>query len=604
MSGFVGIISAGGAPPDRPLLERMAAALAFRGPDATHITTQPGAGFVFTFLRTGPTPQFPQQPVTLDNRLWLIGDVRLDGREDLRRKLEQHGASISRTATDEELILHAYQKWGEQSFPDLIGDYAVALWDSIARRLLCLRDLIGSRPFFYAHVSGQLIFSNTLNAIRFAPKVSAELDRHFIADFLLQESCPDLARTAFQDISRLPPSHLLSYSRDNLGVRRFTSLPIEEPLVFKRQEEYVEQFRALFETAVRDRLPHHESAIFLSGGMDSTSIAATAVACVTKSHSPIRLYAFAVNSCPLLDDPEAPLASLVAGSLGIPIQTVSFAKSPPCEGWGARALHVPEPYSDPFLLSQRKLHQQVAARSRVAWWGFGGDELLSGQSWPYLVYLLRRARFLEIAGSFGIYLLKHRRIPLLRGGFRARFLRWTGRAPRANDCPRWIQPRFAEQHHLRQRWVELQQPPKFLEHPFQPRAHGGLDNGIWASALEYQDASWTRSPYFVSHTVPGPTATTLSIAYSAVPWCAEKHILREAFRDELPEQIRTRRKTPLVCDPLLLWATKRRWRPSPLSNPAHQISDFVDWDEVRSALRADSPSSFLLVYGLICVRSL
>jgi hypothetical protein len=338
--------------------------------------------------------------------------------------------------------------------------------------------------------------------------------------------------------------------------------------------------------------------------MDSTSIAATAVACVTKSHSPIRLYAFTVNSCPLLDDPEAPLASLVAGSLGIPIQTVSFAKSPPCEGWGARALHVPEPYSDPFLLSQRKLHQQVAARSRVAWWGFGGDELLSGQSWPYLVYLLRRARFLEIAGSFGIYLLKHRRIPLLRGGFRARFLRWTGRAPRANDCPRWIQPRFAEQHHLRQRWVELQQPPKFLEHPFQPRAHGGLDNGIWASALEYQDASWTRSPYFVSHTVPGPTATTLSIAYSAVPWCAEKHILREAFRDELPEQIRTRRKTPLVCDPLLLWATKRRWRPSPLSNPAHQISDFVDWDEVRSALRADSPSSFLLVYGLICVRSL
>jgi asparagine synthase (glutamine-hydrolysing) len=183
----------------------MAAALAFRGPDATHVTTQPGAGFVFTFLRTGPAPQSSQQPCTLDGRLWLIGDVRLDGRDNLRRKLEQHGASIPSTATDEELILHAYQKWGEQSFPDLIGDYAVALWDSIARRLLCLRDLIGSRPFFYAHVSGQLIFSNTLNAIRFAPKVSAELDRHFIADFLLQESCPDLARTAFQDISRLPP---------------------------------------------------------------------------------------------------------------------------------------------------------------------------------------------------------------------------------------------------------------------------------------------------------------------------------------------------------------------------------------------------------------
>src|SRR5438067_701845 len=101
MSGYAGIISADNAPPDRDLLGRMAAALAFRGPDATHITAQSSAGFVFTFLRTGPAPQSSQQPVTLDGRIWLIGDVRLDGRDDLRRKLEQHGASIPSMVTDE-----------------------------------------------------------------------------------------------------------------------------------------------------------------------------------------------------------------------------------------------------------------------------------------------------------------------------------------------------------------------------------------------------------------------------------------------------------------------------------------------------------------------
>src|SRR2546423_11000633 len=106
MSGYAGIISADNAPPDRDLLDRMAAALAFRGPDAMHITAQSGAGFVFTFLRTGPAPQSSQQPVTLDGRMWLIGDVRLDGRDDLRRKIEQHGVSLTPTATDEELILH------------------------------------------------------------------------------------------------------------------------------------------------------------------------------------------------------------------------------------------------------------------------------------------------------------------------------------------------------------------------------------------------------------------------------------------------------------------------------------------------------------------
>src|SRR3954454_22707490 len=255
MSGYAAIISSDNAPPDRALLDRMAAALAFRGPDATHITTQPGAGFVFTFLKTGPAPQSPQQPVTIDAGVWLIGDVRLDGRDDLRRKLEQHGASLPSNATDEELILHAYQKWGEQSFADLIGDYAFALWDCTARRLLCLRDLIGSRPFFYAHVAGQLIFSNTLNIIRLTPQVSAELDRHFIGDFLLEGWCPDLACSAFRDIARLPPGHVLSYNEGAVTVRRFTSFPIEEPLLLKRPEDYVGRFRALLAQAVADRLP-------------------------------------------------------------------------------------------------------------------------------------------------------------------------------------------------------------------------------------------------------------------------------------------------------------------------------------------------------------
>ena len=124
MSGYAGIISPDNTPPDRALLDRMAADLAFRGPNATHVTTQPGADFVFTFLKTGPAPQSPQQPVTLDNRLWLIGDVRLNGRDDLRRKLEQHGASLPRTVTDEDLTLHFVSQFGIESLPELDGDFS------------------------------------------------------------------------------------------------------------------------------------------------------------------------------------------------------------------------------------------------------------------------------------------------------------------------------------------------------------------------------------------------------------------------------------------------------------------------------------------------
>jgi asparagine synthetase B (glutamine-hydrolysing) len=91
MSGFAGMVSAGGKPPDRQLLERMAARLAFRGADGTQISTRPGAGFCFTLLRSGPAAQSLAQPSTLDGRVWLIGDVRLDGSADLRRQIEQAG---------------------------------------------------------------------------------------------------------------------------------------------------------------------------------------------------------------------------------------------------------------------------------------------------------------------------------------------------------------------------------------------------------------------------------------------------------------------------------------------------------------------------------
>jgi len=120
----------------------------FADPMALTSQRKPGAGFCFTFLRTGPAPQCPSQPCSIDGRVWLIGDVRLDGRDDLRRKLEQHGDEIGLNVTDEELVLRAWHRWREDALPDLMGDYSFALWDAEARQLCCVRDLMGARPFF------------------------------------------------------------------------------------------------------------------------------------------------------------------------------------------------------------------------------------------------------------------------------------------------------------------------------------------------------------------------------------------------------------------------------------------------------------------------
>jgi len=113
-----------------------------------------------------------------------------------------------------------------------------------------------------------------LNTIRCAPDISSDLDNHFIGDFLLEGWNSDGVRTAFREVSRLPAAHRLRYASQEVRVSRYTSLPIEEPLQLKRNGEYVEQFNEVLEQAVVERLPCGPAAIFLSGGLDSTSVAA------------------------------------------------------------------------------------------------------------------------------------------------------------------------------------------------------------------------------------------------------------------------------------------------------------------------------------------
>jgi asparagine synthase (glutamine-hydrolysing) len=591
VSGFAGMVSLDGAPPDTRLLERMAQTLAFRGPDGTHITTKPGAGFCFTFLRTGPAPQCPSQPCSLDGRVWLLGDVRLDGRDDLRRKLEQHGDEIGRDVTDEELVLRAWRRWSEESFPVLIGDYSFALWDAEARQLYCARDLTGARPFFSAQAGNCLYFSNTLNAIRCAPEISGELDHHFIGDFLLQGWCSDPARSAFRDISRLTAGYALHYSSAGLHTRRFISLPIEEPHCFQREEEYVERFRELLEQAVRERLPDGSVAVLMSGGLDSTSVAAIAVEIEKESGSHASLRAHTVDYRPLFDDEEGYYASLAAEHLGIPIDILRGASFFPYEGWSDSKPRMPEPCHEPFFLLNNRQYERVWAHASVALTGFGGDDVLTGQAWPYLVYLLRRLSFGKIGKAFGGYILKHGRIPPLRAGFRARLQRLMGRSEPMPEYPSWLAPAFQEQQHLRDRWLELQQTRKYT-HPLHPIGHAGLSSGFWPSVLESDDAAWTDAAVEMRAPFLDQRLLRYLLRLPPVPWCMHKELLRQAMRGLLPEQIRTRLKAPLLGDPLKVRTESGRWSPLGLYEPALGIRMFVDWDHFNAIL-VDARSSDL-----------
>jgi len=590
MSGFAGIVCMDGSTPDPRLLERMAARLAFRGPDATHIWSQGGAGFCFTLLRTGPAPQSSEQPCTLDGRVWLLGDVRLDGRQDLRRQLEQGDEPFTAEVTDEELILRAWRRWGQEGLAKLNGDLSFALWDVTERRLLCVRDLLGARPFFYAQLADRLYFSNTLEVLRQVPGVSSNLDPQFIGDFLLQEWCGDGARTVYRDIHRLLPGHTLVYSGGGLCVRPYTDFLIEEPLYLKCPEEYVEQFQELLEMAVRDRLPRGQCGIFMSGGLDSTSVAAVACKIGKKNGASGPLRAYTIDCRPMFNDQEGILASLVAENLGMAIEILSGAYCLPYEGWEDSLRPTPEPCHDPFLLLSQRQYRQVQGHARVVLSGYGGDDILTGQAWPYLTHLFRERGFGTIVKTFGRYMLKHGRIPPLRGGFRVRLRRWMGRRNPLTEFPPWLDSNFVEQHDLRGRWRELQQSPR-TDHPLHPIAFAGLSGKFWASIFEAEDAGWTGVPVELRAPLLDQRLLRFLLRVPPVPWCVEKELLRKAMHGVLPEAVRARPKTPLLGDLIKLSIETKKWKPMPLPEPDGELRQFVDWEQLGTTLAKASGST-------------
>ena len=581
MSGFAGVISLDGAPPDGRLLERMAQTLAFRGPDGTHVTTKPGAGFCFTFLRTGPAPQCASQPCSLDGRVWLLGDVRLDGRDDLRRKLEQHGDEFDGVVTDEELVLRAWRRWQEHCLPGLIGDYSFALWDAEARHLWCARDLMGARPFFYAQAGNHLYFSNTLNAIRCAPDISTALDDHFIADFLLQGSCADTGRTAFRDIARLPAGHLLRYSKEELRIKRCISLQVEEPLWLNRSEEYVERFYGLVKQAVLDRLPYGPAAVLLSGGLDSTCIAGVAMRCAKETARSLSLRAYTFDCQPLFDDKEGVLATRAAMHLHIPIQICYQAAWLPFTGFEDSQI-TPEPSAEPYLALQREQNRRIALHARVVLTGYGGDGVLTGQAWPFLVYLLRTRRWLRATKDFGGYFLKHRRVPPLRAGFRSALHRLVHRPDPMDEYPQWLAPQFENDLLLRKRWLELQQTHRKL-HPLYPDAYETLSCGYWSGILECEEPAWHCTHVQSRAPLLDIRIQRFLLRVPPVPLCIDKELLRLSSNGMLPDEIRLRPKTPLAGDPVALQVKNGFWTPT-LGIPSQSILRFVDWPRLTASL--------------------
>jgi asparagine synthase (glutamine-hydrolysing) len=580
MSGIVGLLNLDGAPVDRDLLRGMTEFMAFRGPDAQESWVDGAVGFGHAMLRTTFEQERERQPCSLDGEVWITADARIDGRSELKQKLAARGRADLKAATDVELILHAYHAWGRDCVAHLLGDFAFAIWDGRERALFCARDHFGVKPFYYSQIGGSFVFSNTLNAVRLHPQVSADLNELAIADFLLFGYNQEPYTSTFAAIRRLPPAHTLLVQDGEIETRRYWTLPIEETVYYKRPEEYVERFQELFWQAVDDRLRTDSVGVFMSGGLDSTAVAAAAKELLSRRQPNHDLRAYTVVYDHLIPDEERYWSGLAANHLDIPIHHLAADEYEPWQGWDRPEQAYPEPMDTPFGAIAADQYREVVLHHRVALTGYGGDPAFY-PSQAYFVDLVRQFRFERVLSDAGRYFLAHRRLPPLYFGtwLRKRFRPAT----EAQKVPAWLNQRFADRLGLTERSAQNRQNGKG-EHPSRAEAFTFLADLFWTNLFEGLSPGVTQAGLEQRHPFFDVRLLRFLLRLPPAPWCVHKELLRRGLHGCLPEAIRLRPKTPLAGDPFLACLRKNR---ECLNQNLFTLScndSLINWQVLREAL--------------------
>ena len=589
----MGTFGRDGAPVDRPLLQSLTRSLSYRGPDACEVWADGPVGFGNTLLRTAYESLAENQPASLDRQFWITADARIDCRAELVAELTKAGRKIRQAAPDAELILHAYAAWGEACVQHLRGDFAFAIWDARRKALFCARDHFGVKPFYYAEVGSVFFFSNTLDCMRQHPEVSDALNDSAIADFLLFGLNCDQATTTFRDVLRLPPAHLLSVSPTGMRTERYWSAPTDGRIRYHRPDEYIEHFQSLMQSAVADRLRINRAGILLSGGLDSSSIAATARELSVKAGgtADLRAYTFVYDS--LIPDREGEHARTVAEFLRIPFRRFAMDGLQLFDRWNDPACVPPEPAEDPFVAALFDHYKAIGADCRAVLSGDGGDELMYFQMWPYTHDLLRNREWRRLLTEVPQF-LRLRQFP--SQGIRSRAQRALGKGP---AFPTWLAPDLTRRLGLEERWAAgTGGGTNAQEHPIVPKAHESVSSPRWSRVFELADPGLTHAAVEVRYPFFDLRIVNYFLAIPPFPWTFHKQLVRAAMSGHLPENIRQRPKTPLDGDPLIAmlsrpdaaWVDHARWteqiEPYVNASALPLLNDQTDSECANIAIRA------------------
>ncbi len=373
MCGIAGEINLLQAP-DLEGVRRMTRALTHRGPDADGFFIEGPAALGHRRLSILDL-EGGVQPMVREG-VALVFNGQAYEHDSLRVHLRELGHPFT-TRSDTEVVLRAYLQWGEDCFEQIQGMFAVALWDSRTRRLLLARDRLGKKPLYYALTGSRIIFGSELKALLAHGAVERSIDPVSVAQYLASEYVP-APRSIFKGVRKLPAAHVAVFDASGFRLRRYWELPTPAARPPSLEDASAELLSLLDAAVARRLVADVPVGVFLSGGVDSTAIAALA----TRHMKPLRTFSIGFTEESFDETPWSLLASERLGTAHVFEKLSGTA----CVDLLPEAVaSLDEPFADPSFLPTMLLSRFTRKSVKVALSGDGGDELFAGYD-PFLAH--------------------------------------------------------------------------------------------------------------------------------------------------------------------------------------------------------------------------
>ena len=432
--------------------------------------------------------------VARNGELTVLFDGILHNRAEL---LADSASNGTRGASDAELLLDAYVRFGDDVVHHVKGLFALVIWNRDRRTLLCARDPHGLHPFFYAEDGADIFLSSSVDRLVRHPRVSSNVDRVAIADHLCHR-WPKLEATYFEAVRRLPGGYTLEVRHGAKRVERYWDpIPPGRPIDYLSAAE-VSNFDGVFDEAITRCLRVGPAAIYLSGGLDSISVAAVAKQQLDERGEEPLLALSLVFEHPAANEESVQRA--VASALELPLEIVTVGEAVGRVGLLASALEMSAGRSAPMLNLWNPAYAHLAQHAKGLGYqtiltGNGGDEWLEAGVDKGRLALSR----FDLATVYRIWGTMHRSYPFSKAEV-AKNLLWTyGMRPilrqAVSDGLRRAAPRVLrslQRRHLQEitpAWIA--RDPKLRDEMFEryrehrsKRSRGALDNAMVAFDLE------------------------------------------------------------------------------------------------------------------------